>query len=486
MKNLTIKPSMAWLLVFVPALSYFVATRLQSSGFRWGRSSSLGDLVTSSLQLSTTASSSKAGAISACQSLSNIFFLASSDCQAAASTETLQLQHGLNLLYQGRGMKNIVASTWRHDEELGRGYLLVSQSHSNGRVWRWEVGGGPIAIGRSLHLESSGCRSNHYLPCVDTDNVDTTTNNNAGSGGMAIDFHQGEGESYFEGALIVAEWGEGRIIRMEESNGARTPLVVQVPDICSSNKTAGDVRRLYQPRSILYTPYGDLLVADTDPKCHQAAIYRVSQAVHVESLESLAESRKAHAWKGTQHGFPIDVLFQNGVQQIGGMAVDPSWLNMFVTVKDQEGRVLLLQLPIVIEDDDEDEDEEKVVESSSSATGGIMDKRAHIMIDMTKEMGLSEPGPLAVSEKGNIFVSIPEGVAVISTSSKTPRFLGILPTPQGTPTTSLTIGEDKFLYTFSDDSMFRARIKEGPVKVPTNLVVGKKADQKTTAWWQFD
>ena len=32
-----IKPSMAWLLVFVPAVSYFMATRLQSSGFRWGQ-----------------------------------------------------------------------------------------------------------------------------------------------------------------------------------------------------------------------------------------------------------------------------------------------------------------------------------------------------------------------------------------------------------------------------------------------------------------
>ena len=483
MKNLTIKPSMAWLLVFVPALSYFVATRLQSSGFRWGRSNSLGDLMTSSLQLPTTTASSKAGAISACQSLSNIFFLASSDCQAAASTETLQLQHGLNLLYQGRGMKNIVASAWRHDEELGRGYLLVSQAHGNGRVWRWEVGGGPIAIGRSLHLESSGCRSNHYLPCVDAGDIDTDTdtiNANAGSGGMAIDFHQGEAENFFEGALIVAEWGEGRIIRMEESNGARTPLVVQVPDICS-NKTTDVMRRLYQPRSILYTPYGDLLVADTDPKCQLAAIYRVSQAVHIESLESLAVSRKAHAWNDTQHGFPIDVLYQNGIQQIGGMAVDPSWLNMFVTVKDHEGRILLLQLPIVTEDDDDEdeEDEGKSVESSAT-TGGIMDKRAHIVMDMTKELGVSEPGPLAVSEKGNIFAAVPQGVAILSTSSKTPHFLGILPTPQGTTTTSLTIGEDKFLYTFSDDSMFRARIKEGPVKVPTNLVVGKKADKKTT------
>ena len=500
MSNLTIKPSMAWLLVFVPALSYFVATRLQSSGFRWGRSNSLGDRVTSSLKLPTGTSSSTGAQTqsAACQSLSSIFFLATNNaCQDATSKRTaradpveVSLQHGLNLLYQGRGMQTIVASTWRHDEELGRGYLLVSQAHENGRVWRWEVGGGPIAIGRTLHLESSGCRSNHYRPCYpSTTSGDEAQPTLAGSGGIAIDFHQGEGDSYVEGALIVAEWGEGRIIRMEESNGARTPLMVQVPDICHTedNTTMSAAttrtRRLYQPRSLLYTPYGDLLVSDTAPDCHRAVIYRLSQAVHVESLESLAESRKAHAWNETHHGFPVDVLYQNGIQLIGGMAVDPSWLHMYVTVKDQEGRVLLLQLPIVVEEEDDEEDEEKSDNTETEQAVkpiGLMDHRAQIVMDMTQGLGLSEPGPLVVSEKGHVFTAVPEGVAILSTSktSNAATILGILPTPQRP--TSLTLGEDKFLYSFSDDSMFRIRIREGPVKVPTNLVVGKKADHKAT------
>jgi hypothetical protein len=41
--------------------------------------------------------------------------------------------------------------------------------------------------------------------------------------------------------LIVAEWGEGRITRLEE-NGARTPLIIDVPPIeeDAANATISD------------------------------------------------------------------------------------------------------------------------------------------------------------------------------------------------------------------------------------------------------
>ena len=410
-----------------------------------------------------------------------------------AATE-VSLQHGLHLLYQGRGMQGIVASTWRHDEELGRGYLLVSQSHGNGRVWRWEVGGGPIAIGRSLHLEASGCRSNFYLPCLDPRSMEPAKSDllQAGSGAIAIDFYQGEGDSYLEGALILAEWGEGRIIRMEESNGARTPLVIQVPDVCSretreedeegTNANLGSTwtvtRRLNQPRSMLYTPYGDLLVADTLNTCGKAAIYRLSQAVHVDALDSLSASRKAHAWNETQHGHPVDVFYANNLVAIGAMAMDPSWLSMYVTAKTTEGKVVLLKIPIVAEDDEEENAEEE--ESIADVSTGAMDQRAQIVMDMTDVLGISEPGPLVVSEKGHVFMAVPDGVSVLSVSQKglifTCHVVATLPTPR--LPTSLTLGDDKFLYIFANDSMFRIRTREGPVTVPTNLVVGKKADKK--------
>jgi len=468
---------------------------------------------------------------SSCPALVDIFYLANpkQDCMNHAllgenddnKQVPLHASYTFNLMYQGRGMQDIVASTWRHDEELGRGYILFSQSHHNGRVWRWEVGGGPIAIGRTLHLESSGCRSNEINKCHEKDD-NTPPHAIVGSGGMAIDFHQGQGDKYSEGALVVAEWGEGRIVRMEESNGARTPLVVQVPDICRHNNIADSttsskdapppLRRLHQPRSLLYAPFGDLLVADTLPDCQRAAIFHLSQAVHVEALESLAVSRKAHSWNETRHVHPVTVFYQNNIQEIGGMAMDPTWLNMYVTVKDQDGRILLIRLPAVLEKEDYDDDDDKSGQSSSDddedktkkeelvATkdedevvdpevqdtspeklGGLMDDKARVVMDMTQKLGLSETGPLVVSEKGHIFVAVPKGVAILSVSSgngseaPTATLLGYLPTPE--PPTSLTLGEDKFLYAFSSDSLYRIRINVGPVAVPTNLVVGKRQEK---------
>eukprot|EP00521_Asterionellopsis_glacialis_P013714 CAMPEP_0195299592 /NCGR_PEP_ID=MMETSP0707-20130614/25825_1 /TAXON_ID=33640 /ORGANISM="Asterionellopsis glacialis, Strain CCMP134" /LENGTH=56 /DNA_ID=CAMNT_0040362031 /DNA_START=88 /DNA_END=254 /DNA_ORIENTATION=+ len=46
--SMTLQPSMAWLTVFVPALSYYVATRMNMSTFL--SHSSLGILTTNSIQ----------------------------------------------------------------------------------------------------------------------------------------------------------------------------------------------------------------------------------------------------------------------------------------------------------------------------------------------------------------------------------------------------------------------------------------------------
>jgi hypothetical protein len=126
-------------------------------------------------------------------------------------------------------IEDIVATTWKHDEELGRGYLLLSSSFEQGKIWRWETGGGPIAIGRTLHLLDSGCRSNHYMLCQSSSSSSFSSSNNndnnsiVGSGGIIVNhWHEPP-------RLVVAEWGEGRIARLEE-NGARTPLVIEYHD----------------------------------------------------------------------------------------------------------------------------------------------------------------------------------------------------------------------------------------------------------------
>jgi hypothetical protein len=110
-----------------------------------------------------------------------------------------------------------------------------------------------------------------------------------GSGALAIDFYRHGNPSTHssEGHLMVAEWGEGRIVRLEETTGARTPLALHVPSFhcrntCratspgstndNNNGTSADSaygaapndscwKRIPNIERMLLTPMGDLLLA---------------------------------------------------------------------------------------------------------------------------------------------------------------------------------------------------------------------------------
>jgi hypothetical protein len=110
-------------------------------------------------------------------------------------------------------------SPWRHDPKLGRGYfLLLVDSHNH--IWLWERGGGPILIGRSLHLDHAECRHDS-VPCMVSVHDDNNDNDNNEPqqqppvGGMTMDFfHAAAAASsdqmaFWSGQLVVAEWGEG-------------------------------------------------------------------------------------------------------------------------------------------------------------------------------------------------------------------------------------------------------------------------------------
>jgi hypothetical protein len=408
---------MAWLVVFLPALSYYMGTRLHSLGLF--RSSSYGEVIETRLQVLDTAAS--------CDKLLSIFPLAS--CQDNTATATLK--YPLYLVQQE--MDQVVASCWQHDSELGRGFLLLSTAGHAGRIWRWETGGGPIAIGRTLCVHDSGCRSEHFLNCSSTDIM-------AGSGGIAID---SSGKDHFqEGSLVVAEWGEGRIVRLEE-NGARTPLVIQVPDPCS-NETTSVTRRAHQPFSLLYTPFGDLLALN-QYDCGDALV-RLKQASLVEPLNSLPTSRKAHSWTSLNTMTLSEVVLSRS--KLGGMALQPNWVKLYITAKQGDSIVLL---SVSLEEED-DQDETTLPKSQ-------------VVMDFTEHA--TAPGPIAVDKKGRIFLGVNKGVLIVQDFKVLAR-LNVPETP-----TALTLGEDNFLYISIVSSLLRIRVNEGPVHVPSNLVVKK-------------
>jgi sugar lactone lactonase YvrE len=420
----SIPPSYAWLTVFIPALAYFVGSRLQDTRFS-GRS--LGTLVQDQLQIHSL------------ENAKEIFYLNSKDNR---------LTQSLNLV-QSQGLEDMVDTIWKHDEELGRGFLLVSQAANAGRIWRWEVGGGPIAIGKTLHMEPSGCRSNILHNCSSS----SSSNNNTaegtqrwGSGGLALDF--GSQPTSAEGRLVVSEWGEQRIVRMEES-GARTPLIIQVPSLCHPETQ----RRIYQPNSLLYTPYGDLIVADYDMDCSQASLYYLDNAMTIQPLSSTLESRKAHAWTTTQnHDIAVKIFYTSpSLTAIGGLALDSTWTGLYATTK-TGNTIQLLHMHLNGDDDEQP----------------LWNGRSDVVYEWNSVDQEQLPGPVVVDQKGYIYAGIEKQLTVLTH--------GVIVASMDLPAraTSLTLGQDGFLYVTTASDLYRIKVRNQPLKVPTNLVVKSK------------
>lgn len=436
-----IPPSLAWLTVFIPAVAYFLGSRLQDTRFS-GRA--MGTLVQHQLQLEEEESD----AIASIDKIKSIFYIDSSTTSSTTTTSTtttLLLKQGLNLV-QSAGLDHIVDTIWNHDAELGRGFLLLSQAANHGRIWRWEVGGGPIAIGKTLHMEPSGCRSKSRH-CDSS----SSSPSNKGSGALALDF--GSQPTNQEGRLVVSEWGEERIVRMEQS-GARTPLLIQLPSLCS----AGEKRRIYQPNALLYTTFGDLIVADYDVHCQQAGLYYLKKAMTIAPLENALESRKAHSWTTTHnHNLPVKVLLDDNknLTAIGGLALDSTWTGLYVMVQLGQDKIQLLHL-FLNGDDDDDEP--------------LWNGKSKVIYEWKQSSVTNPPGPVVVDQKGNLYVGVNEQLVVLSSSTEgNNKIMAHMDLPARA--TSLTLGQDGFLYVSSSSDLYRIQVRKNsqPLKVPTNL-----------------
>ncbi len=385
-------PAMAWILIFVPAFLYYVSTRLYS----WGlfRSSTVGDAIEFSIG-------------SHCSFLSQQVLSTAVDC-----TSTLQK----GIMYRILQEPQMVATTWKHDEELGRGYLLLSTSLQKGKVWQWETGGGPISIGKTLHLQDSGCRSQpecHW-----------------GSGGLIV-------ETWHEPPrLIISEWGEGRIVRLEPTTGARTPLIIRNYD-----KTDTPLR---QPRQLLLTAFGDLIILDHSVQLNESSrLWQLPQVPKIPPVLSLAESRQAHSWTSTNYTANL-ILEQS---RIGGVALVPKeWLKLYVTMT-ITSKVVLATLS---QGDDEEEP-----------------RQSQILLDYSDYA--SQPGPVIVDNKGRLYLAVDQGILVVEAPN---TVVGHLTMSNITdPIVSMTLGEDRFLYVATAGALYRMKMRIGPMEFPTNLVV---------------
>ena len=421
--RISLAPNTAWLLVFAAAFFYYMSTRLFSFGLF--RSSSIGDPFSYEIVDSTQ-----------CSSLSEILPI---DCRRP-TTKTSS-----GPLYRILQEPHTVATTWKHDSELGRGYLLLSTSLGKGKVWQWETGGGPIPIGRTLHLQDSGCRSKPSTECGLGDD--------SGSGGLVVDVWHDPPR------LIVAEWGERRVVRLEPESGARTPLVVHHYQ---------EGYPVQAPQQLLLTAFGDLIILDSRTTTTTSAstneeeesesvktthiLWQLPQVSTIPPLASLAESRDAHSWSSLPPASNHTVIPQLVLEQsrIGGVTLVPNeWLELYVTMSIGEKQTAVLGI-LSLGDDD-------------------TPRQSRILMDYSQYARV--PGPVTVDEAGRLYLAVDSGLLVVHPPNK---IVGIIRMPSITdPIMSLTMGEDRFLYIATKIALYRMKTRVKPLEMPTNLVIRK-------------
>ena len=356
---------------------------------------------------------------------------------------------------------------WVEDVGLGRGYLLLSDNASSGKVWRYEIGGGLIPIGKSLYLDKAGCRSGHWTRC--------DVEKNSGSRGLAVQVMKDE-DRFDIGKLLIVEGGERRIVRLEE-DGARTPLVLEIPDICG-----GSNRRLNYPSRLLYTPFGDLLFLDTT-ECRDGAdafnvskssIYRVRDVVNVPQI-SFFQSRSAHSWTmrdmiKNQSEVPVELSY-TGMEQISDMIVGKDLTSLFVAGRfssEKEGcRQVIVKAP--------DDTESTAVQNISDMT---------VFFDMTNFFPHRHCGEgdisMAIDNEGNIFATHSRGFAIINADGNllanvevSPPFVEHDSFTRTFRPNGIVIGNDGYLYMTTKERLLRMRVKSKLLDYPTNLIVPK-------------
>lgn len=376
---------------------------------------------------------------------------------------------------------SLMGPSWIHSPELGRGYLLFSDSHpSKNRVWRWEVGNGPITIGRTLHMAKSGCRSSQCIrhKVVDGGDSDNSDNSSESSGSEEGDGSAdlmplgGEG---VEPLLVVCELGERRVVRIEE-DGARTPLLTHYKE-----------KGMNGPRSLTMSPFGDLIVTDPPSNGIGGGVYVVREIHDVEAIKS-AESRMKHHYPANT---TVELLY-DGLYQPTGIAMGKDLDGVYIS-DGNAGNSIIVKVPFdqdEEEDDDDDDDDVDVKESKKSdirktdsipKTREALQKPSSSLEDQCDALNqrhtffsaIHHPtkikfGGMVVDEHGNIWIAAgPSGVFIVSPLG---TLLGSIPImTESDFATDVTIGQDGYLYVTTHSQLLRLKVKVKQFMVP-NIV----------------
>ena len=543
-----IDPQYTWIAVFLPALLYFIygcATGIHRVGgdvpySRVGTSirihsdaNCLADNDSGESNKRTAKCSVKMTA--AYKVLSKTVFSLPS---TANCDNRVELKYPVEIILQSSSQEkssmelsyNFHSMGWVHDLEISRGYLLISDLSQNGKIWRWEVGGGPITIGRSLFMSNSGCRSSFIHDCnneTSHHNQSSGEENTLGGSGLAI-HPEIKAEHTNAGRLVIAERGEGRIVRMEE-DGARTPLVINVPSLCHSEQ----INRVHSPGLMLYSLFGDLIFTDeigqgcmnnNNTSETVTGIYILKEASKIPALP-VSLSRSAHKWTSTYsvdnkvntdtYESMLEILYTEKLNHVSGMTMGQDLSTLYISgsiINDNHGaktlNYVILKIPLeerdadVLDDTSTDESTRlcKQKKSNSNTTAencqtpvlhpmGLLDGKATLVYDMTPYFKSSNGdsfdkniGPsIAIDKHGNIYTSFPGGIAILNSEGD---MLGTIPLHSDDIVgdkniddlgkiipNSLLLGHDGYLYITTSTLLLRLRIKALPLDMRRDTTI---------------
>jgi len=455
----SVSTGFAWLFVFLPALAYYIHRTIHQPYIRssssplnvlWSKYAIVANHVT--MTSNNTSSKDKSA---------DIFFVVSSLEPPSATLYSLMYPVEQILDFSSSSSSLLTGLLWIHDKDLGRGYLLFSDVIAN-RIWRWEVGSGPITIGRTLFMERSGCRATECM-----------TSNKLGSSCLATEIGSNNNNN-----LVVCEVGEQRIVRIEP-DGARTPLITH---IINSTSAAAEKSRVGWPKDIMYTPFGDLLFTNDN------GLWRLEEAYKIPPI-SAKLSREAHYSPPTTHQQQRLHLLYSKLVHPHGLAIAKDLKHIYLSDSDPNNPIIV-KLPIeddeAVDNGDDDDDDEVIDQSNSTNSaatlctaekGGSLDDIPNTVFFNASEhrellndcsfAGRHGIQGLAVDHYGNLWAAVTGGVVVFTDSGEMLGRICI-----GDSLTDVAFGDDGYLYMTTQTKLLRLKVKSKKLNLP-NMIAKK-------------
>ena len=117
----------------------------------------------------------------------------------------------------------------------------------------------------------------------------------------------------------------------------------------------------------------------------------------------------------------------------------------------------MVPLATDLDEEEEDEDSENTQQS----------QRVVQLVNLTQHLSsVHEPGSIVISQDGHVFVAVNGGIAIVDMAQGI--VLGSI--EMNALPTSLTLGEDGFLYISTLNSLYRMAVRAKPVNKPTTMV----------------